>query len=254
MTAHVTGTSTRKVDGSVKVLRCKSGVPNSTVSRFCQDTDREVASLRQRPPGLTASPNVFWDAIYVNARINHQIVSRAVMIAMDVFLAIGDARRGLQALVRKTVRGSGWQHCPDHLMRNILAHVPRGQAAMVGAFVCSTFAQPDANAARRQLCEVPTQSKCPLSKAADMPTGIEVHSRLREENPASWDKIPSTKPLARVSKDNKRITNIVGVLPNDDAVLRLPGAILAEQHDDWHWSDRHYLAVNNITTPNSTNP
>jgi putative transposase len=84
MTAYVTGTSTRKVDDLVKALGCESGVSKSTVSRICADIDREVAPVRQRPLGHTTFPYVFLDATYVKARVDHQVVSRAVVIATGV--------------------------------------------------------------------------------------------------------------------------------------------------------------------------
>jgi putative transposase len=164
-----------------------SGVSKSTVSRIRADIDREVTPVRQRPLGHTTFPYVFVDVTYVKARIDHQVVSRAVVIATgvtaeggrevlgvdvgdskdEVFwtalltslkdrglagvnLVISDAHRGLQAAIRKTMQGSAWQRCRVHLMRNILSHVPREQAEMVAAFVRTIFAQPDAEFARRQ--------------------------------------------------------------------------------------------------------
>jgi putative transposase len=84
MTAFVTGTSTRKVDDLVKALGCDSGVSKSTVSRICADIDREIAPVRKRSLDHMAFPSVFLDATYVTARANHQVVSRAVVIATGV--------------------------------------------------------------------------------------------------------------------------------------------------------------------------
>jgi putative transposase len=84
MTAYVTGTLTRKVDDLVKALGCDSGVSTSTVSRICADIDPEVAPVRQRPLGHVAFPYVFLDATYVKARVDHQVVSGAVVIATGV--------------------------------------------------------------------------------------------------------------------------------------------------------------------------
>ena len=285
MTASVTGTSTRKVDDLVKALGCDSGVSKSTVSRICADIDREVAPVRQRPLGHVAFPYVFVDATYVKARVDHQVVSRAVVIATgvtaeggrevlgvdvgdsedEVFwtafltslkdrglggvdLVISDAHRGLQAAIRKTMQGSAWQRCKVHLVRNILSHVPRGQAEMVAAFVRTIFAQPDADAARRQLREVATRLERSLPKAAGVLADAEDDVTAYAVFPRHhWRKIWSTNPLERVNKEIKRRTNVVGVFPNDDAVLRLVGAILAEQHDEWQTSDRRYLTMSNAT-------
>lgn len=286
MTAYVTGTSTRKVDDLVKALGCESGVSKSTVSRICQDIDREIAPVRQRPLGHTTFPYVFLDATYVKARVDHQVVSRAVVIATGVTaeggrevlgvdvgdsedavfwtgfltglkdrglggvdLVISDAHRGLQASIRKTMQGSGWQRCRVHLMRNILAHVPRGQAEMVAAFVRTIFAQPNAEQTRRQLNEIVTHLETSLPKAAAVLADAEDDVTAYAVFPRHhWRKIWSTNPLERVNKEIKRRTNVVGVFPNDQAVLRLVGAILAEQHDEWQTSGRRYLTMNNVTT------
>jgi putative transposase len=286
MTAYVTGTSTRKVDDLVKALGCESGVSKSTVSRICADIDREVAPVRQRPLGHTTFPYVFLDATYVKARVDHQVVSRAVVIATGVTaeggrevlgvdvgdsedavfwtafltglkdrglggvdLVISDAHRGLQASIRKTMQGSAWQRCRVHLLRNILSHVPRGQAEMVAAFVRTIFAQPDADTARRQLREVAARLERSLPKAAavlaDAEDDVTAYAIFPRHH---WRKIWSTNPLERVNKEIKRRTNVVGVFPNDDAVLRLVGAILAEQHDEWQTSDRRYLTMNSTHT------
>ena len=156
----------------MKALGCDSGVTKSTVSRICADIDREVTPVRQRPLGHVAFPYVFRDATYVKARVDHQVVSRAVVIAIgvsapggrevlgvdvgdsevEVFwtafltslkdrgmsgveLVISDAHRSLQASIRKMMQGSAWRRCRVHLLRNVLAHVPLGQAEMVAAFV-----------------------------------------------------------------------------------------------------------------------
>ena len=225
------------------------------------------------------------DATYVKARIDHQVVSRAVVIATGVTaeggrevlgadvgdsedtvfwtaflnglkdrglagvdLVISDAHRGLQASIRKTMQGSGWQRCRVHLLRNILAHVPRGQAGMVAAFVRTIFAQPDADTARRQLREVATRLERSLPKAAGVLADAEDDVTAYAVFPRHhWRKIWSTNPRERVNKEIKRRTNVVGVFPNDDAVLRLVGPILAEQHDEWQTSDRRYLTMNNAT-------
>ncbi len=133
VTSYVTGTSTRKVDDLVKALGCDFGVSKSTVSRICADIDREVAPVRQRPLGHTAFPYVFLDAAYVKARVTHQVVSRAVVIATDVTteggrevlgVDVGDSEdavfwtcflaslkdpghRGLHASIRKTMQELG---------------------------------------------------------------------------------------------------------------------------------------------------
>jgi hypothetical protein len=119
---------------------------------------------------------------------------------------------------------------------------------MVAAFVRTIFAQPDTDAAYRQLREVATRLERSLPKAAaalaDAEDDVTTYAAFPRHH---WRKIWSTNPLERVNKAIKRRTNIVGVFPNHDAVLRLVGAILAEQHDEWQTSDRRYLTMNRTT-------
>ncbi len=282
MTAYVTGTSTRKVDDLVKALGCESGV---SVSRICADIDREIAPVRQRPLGHTAFPYVFLDATYAKARMDHQVVSRAVVIATGVTaeggrdvlgidvsdsedavfwagfltslktlglarveLVISDAHRGLPASIRRTMRGSVWQRCRVHLLRNVLAHVPRGQAEMVGAFVRTIFAEPDADAAGRQLREVSTRLERSLPKAAvvlaDAQDDVIAYTAFPRHH---WRRIWSMDPLKRVNKGINRRTHVIGVFPNDDTVLRFADATLAKQHDEWQTSDRRQLTMTHAT-------
>jgi putative transposase len=166
-----------------------------------------------------------------------------------VELVISDAHRGLQASIRKTMQGSAWQRCRVHLLRNILAHVPRGQADMVAAFVRTIFAQPDADAARRQLREVATRLERLLPKAAAVLANAEDDITAYAVFPRhQWRKISSSNPLERENKETERRTDVVGVFPNDDAVLRLVRAVLAEQHDEWQTSDRRHLTKNSTLT------
>ncbi len=188
MTAYTTGTSTGKVDDLVRALGCDSGVSRSTVSRICTEIDTQVEAFRTRPLDHVAFPYVFVDGTYIKARHNHRIVSRAVVVATgvaadgnrevlglavgdsedEVFwtaflrslrdrglggvrLVISDAHAGLKAAIARVFSGASWQRCKVHLMRNLLATVPRAQAEMVAATVRTVFAQPDAASTRAHL-------------------------------------------------------------------------------------------------------
>jgi len=179
---------------------------------------------------------VFWTALRMSLK------DRGLA---GVNLVISDAHRGLQAAIRKTMQGVGPARCRVHLMRNILSHVPRGQAEMVAAFVRTIFAQPNAEQVHRQLREVSTRPERSLPKAAavlaDAEDDVTAYAAFPRHH---WRKIGSTNPLERVNKEIKRRTDVVGVIPNDDAVLRLVGAILAEQHDEWQTSGSRYLTEN----------
>src|SRR5688500_185342 len=138
-------------------------------------------------------------------------------------------------------------------MRNVLARVPKGNAEMVAAAIRTIFAQPDAEHVHSQLDVIAgmlgrqfPQVEAMLRDAADNLLAF-------TDFPVShWKKIWSTNPLERLNKEIKRRTDVVGVFPNPEALLRLAGAVLVEAHDEWQVSDRRYLAE--APWPCSTDP
>lgn len=280
MTAYITGTSTRKVDDLVKALGCESGVSKSTVSRICKGIDDEVAAFRTRPLDHIAMPYVYLDATYIKARNNHRIVSRAVVVATavtadgnreilgldvgdsedEVFwtaflrtlrdrglngvrLVISDAHAGLKASIARVFAGASWQRCKVHLARNILARVNHAHKDMVAATVRTIYAQPDAEATRAQLHEVVGMLETRFPNAAEVLAGAEGDVTAYAVFPrAHWRKISSTNPLERINKEIKRRSNVVGIFPDDASVIRLVGAVLLEQHDEWAVAERRYLS------------
>ncbi len=280
MTAYITGTSTRKVDDLVKALGCDSGVSKSTVSRICQEIDEQVEVFRTRPLRHLAFPYVFVDATYVKARVDHHIVSRAVVVATgvavdgnrevlgldvgdsedEVFwtqflrslrdrgldgvkLVVSDAHSGLKAAIARVFQGTVWQRCKVHLMRNLLAHVPKNHKEMIAATIRTVFAQPDPVATRDQLRQVVGMLQVRYPHAAELLQEAEADVTAYADFPrAHWRKIASTNPLERVHKEIKRRCNVIGIFPDDASVIRLVGAVLAETHDDWQTADRRYLS------------
>lgn len=280
MTAYITGTSTRKVDDLVKALGCDSGVSKSTVSRICAEIDEQVEVFRTRGLDHLAFPYVFVDATYVKARVDHRIVSRAVVVATgvaadgnrevlgldvgdsedEVFwtsflrslrdrglsgvnLVISDAHCGLKAAISRVFQGAAWQRCKVHLMRNLLAHVPKNHKEMIAATVRTIFAQPDPEATRAQLRQVAGMLEARYPNAAELLADAEHDVTAYASFPrAHWRKIASTNPLERVHKEIKRRSNVIGIFPDDASVIRLVGAVLAETHDDWQTADRRYLS------------
>jgi len=280
MTAYVTGTSTRKVDDLVRALGCESGVSKSTVSRICKGIDDEVAVFRTRPLDHIAMPYVYLDATYIKARSNHRIVSRAVVVATavtvegnrevggvdvgdsedEVFwtallrtlrnrglsgvrLVISDAHAGLKASISRVFAGATWQRCKVHLARNVLATVGHAHKDMVAATVRTIYAQPDADTTRAQLHEVVAILEPQFPKAADILAGPESDVTAYATFPrAHWRKISSTNPLERINNEIKRRSNVVGIFPDDASIIRLVGAVLLEQHDEWALSERRYLS------------
>jgi len=280
MTAYITGTSTRKVDDLVKALGCDTGVSKSTVSRICAEIDAQVEVFRTRRLDHLGFPYVYLDATYVKARVDHHVVSRAVVIATgvaadgnrevlgldvgdsedEVFwtqflrslkdrgldgvkLVISDAHAGLKAAIEKVFQGTAWQRCKVHLMRNLMTHIPKTHKQMIGATVRTIFVQPDTESTRTQLRQVVELLEQRYPKAAALLADAEHDVTAYAAFPqAHWSKIASTNPLERVNKEIKRRCNVIGIFPNDASVLRLVGAVLAEQHDEWQTADKRYLS------------
>jgi putative transposase len=286
MTAYITGTSTRKIDDLVRALGCESGISKSTVSRICKGIDDEVAVFRSRPLGHLAMPYVFLDATYIKARNHHRIVGRAVVVATavtidgnrevlgvdvgdsedEVFwtaflrtlrdrglsgvrLVISDAHSGLKASIARVFAGATWQRCKVHLARNILATVNHAHKDMVAAMVRTIHAQPDAAATRAQLHAVVEMLGDRFPKAAEILAAAEADVTAYAAFPrAHWRKISSTNPLERINKEIKRRSNVVGIFPDDASVIRLVGAVLLEQHDEWAVAERRYLSEESMAT------
>ncbi len=286
MEAYLHGVSTRKVDDLVKALGVDTGISKSEVSRICEDLDEEVAAFRGRSLKGDAYPYVFLDATYCKARVNRRVVSQAVVVATavradghrevlgfdvgdsedgafwtaflrslkarglhGVQLVISDAHEGLKMAIRAVFGGATWQRCRVHFLRNLLARVPKGNAEMVAAAVRTIFAQPDDQHVHSQLDVIAGM----LGKQFPV---VEVMLRDAADDVLAftafpvghWKKIWSTNPLERVNKEIKRRTDVVGVFPNPEALLRLAGAVLVETHDEWAVTDRRYLSENSMKT------
>jgi len=280
MEAYLHGTSTRKVDDLVKALGADTGISKSEVSRICADLDAEVALFRDRSLADQPFRYVFLDATYCKARVNHRVVSQAVVVATGVAadghrevlgfdvgdsedgafwtaflrslktrglagvqLVISDAHAGLQAAIAAVLIGASWQRCRVHFLRNVLAQVPKGSAEMVAAAIRTIFAQPDATHVREQLDTIAGMLGRQLPKVEIMLRDAADDILAFAAFPAlHWKKIWSTNPLERLNKEIKRRTDVVGVFPNPDALVRLAGAVLAEAHDEWQVADKRYLS------------
>ncbi|MFI0451129.1 IS256 family transposase [Actinomadura sp. 6N118] len=280
MEAYLHGTSTCKVDDLVKALGADSGISKSEVSRICAGLDVEVAAFRDRSLADQPFRYVFLDATYCKARVDHRVVSQAVVVATGVAadgrrevlgfdvgdsedgafwtaflrtlktrglhgvqLVISDAHAGLKAAIEAVLLGASWQRCRVHFLRNVLAQVPKGHAEMVAAAIRTIFAQPDPDHVREQLDTIAGMLGRQLPKVETMLREATNDVTAFADFPLShWKKIWSTNPLERVNKEIKRRTDVVGVFPNPAALLRLAGSVLVETHDEWQVSDRRYLS------------
>jgi putative transposase len=277
--AYVHGVSTRKVDELVKALGV-GGISKSRVSELCEELDEEVERFRNRPLE-SAYPYIWIDATYVKARQDGRVVSTAVVIAMGVKadtgerevlgldvgpsedeafwtvflrslvarglsgvrLVTSDAHRGLKGAIEVVLQGSSWQRCRVHFMRNALSLVPKVAQQMVGATIRTVFAQPDSQSAREQWRRVSDGFRTRFPKLACLMDDAEEDVLAYALFPAEhWQKVWSNNPLERVNKEVKRRTNVVGIFPNEAAVIRLVGAVLSEQHDEWQVGKRYFSA------------
>jgi putative transposase len=275
--AYVRGISTRKVDDLVKALGME-GISKSQVSRLCGELDEEVERFRGRP--LEGPyPYVWVDATYVKAREDGRVVSVAVVIAVGVNgktgereilgldvgpseegafwiaflrslvarglsgvrLVTSDAHRGLKGAIEAVLQGASWQRCRVHFMRNALSLVPKAAQQMVGATIRTVFAQPDSESARQQWRRVSDGFRHRFPRLSELMEEAEedvlAYATFPQEH---WQKIWSNNPLERVNKEVKRRTNVVGIFPNEAAVVRLVGSVLLEQHDEWQVSKRYF--------------
>ncbi len=280
MEAYVHGVSTRKVDDLVRALGIDAGISKSEVSRICAELDAVVATFADRSLAHARFPYVFLDATYVKAHDGASVVSKAIVIATGVTasgdrevlglavgdsedgafwtaflrslrvrglsgvrLVISDAHEGLKGAIEAVLLGSAWQRCRVHFLRNVLARIPKGSAEMVLAAIRTIWAQPDAVAVRDQLDEIAQKLEPRFPVVAAMLIAAKAEVTAFSAFPVShWKKIWSTNPLERVNKEIKRRTDVVGIFPNEAAVMRLAGAVLLEIHDEWAVAERRYLA------------
>jgi putative transposase len=267
---YVRGVSTRRVEGLVETLGIE-GLSKSQVSRMAQSLDEDVEAFRRRPLDGGPYTYVSLDAMTQKVRESGRIVNVAVVIATGVnveghreilgfdvittedgagwlaflrglvarglagvTLVISDAHVGLVDAIRSTLPGASWQRCRTHFMRNLLTRVPKSAQAMVATLVRTTFAQPDAASVWDQHARVVDQLGERFPAAAELlaehAEDVLAFTAFPKEH---WKQIWSNNPQERLNKELRRRTDVVGIFPNRAAVIRLVGAVLAEQHDEW---------------------
>src|SRR5438045_1085608 len=174
-----------------------------------------------------------------------------------VKLVISDAHEELKAAIRR-VFGAGWQRCRVHWMRNALAYVPKTQQSMVAAALRQAFLQPDRAQASAMLRHVADQLRQKWPKLAafidDSETDVLCYLDFPEPHRS---KLHSTNPLERLNKEVKRRADVVGIFPNEAAIIRLIGAVLLEQNDEWQLQHRYMqveVMAELVTAPEATDP
>jgi putative transposase len=169
-----------------------------------------------------------------------------------VQLAISDAHAGLRDAIAATLPGATWQRCRTHFMRNLLTKVPKSAAGLVATLVRMIFAQPDAELTRAQHARVVEQLAARWPAAAELLQTAEPDLLAFTHFPKEhWRQIWSNNPQERLNRELKRRTDVVGIFPNRDAIVRLVGAVLAEQHDEWVVV-RRYMTIDGRINPTPT--
>jgi transposase-like protein len=284
--AWIAGVSTRKVDDLVQAMGL-SGISKSQVSKLCKEIDERVGAFLKRP--LEGDwPYLWLDATYLKVREGGRIVSVAAIIAMavdtagrreivglhigpskaepfwasflkdlvrrglkGVKLVVSDAHEGLKAAIRRVI-GATWQRCRVHFARNALAYVPRGQHAMVAAAIRQAYIQPDRKSAGETWRHVADQLRGRWPKLGALMDEAEPDVLAYMTFPSQHRvKLHSTNPLERLNKEVKRRADVVGIFPNEDSIVRLIGAVLLEQNDEWQLQHRYMQieAMAELETP-----
>ena len=278
--AYVRGVSTRSVDDLVKAMGV-GGMSKSQVSRLCVEIDERVNAFLTRPLE-GAWPYLWLDATYVKVREGGRIISRAVIIAVavnedgkrealgvttgpseaeafwteflrsladrglrGVKLVIGDDHKGLRAAARQVFNATH-QRCRIHWMRNALAHAPAKQRTAVAAMLKTVFAQETKVEAEAQWAAVADalREKQPKLGALMDNSRDDVLACMtfpREH----WTQFASTNALERVNCEVKRRADVIGIFPNDEAIVRLVSALMVETNDEWAVA-RRYMSLETL--------
>ncbi|WP_067929719.1 IS256 family transposase [Alicyclobacillus shizuokensis] len=274
--AYVNGVSTRKVDDLVRALGL-DGISKSEVSRLCKQLDETVRQFKERPLEREY-PYIWLDATFPKVREGGRVQSMAFVVAIGVTdtgerevlgfdvgtsedgafwteflralkerglrgvkLVVSDAHLGLRQAISEVLTGAAWQRCKVHTIRNVLSQVPKKQQSMVAAIIRTIFAQPTQEAARAQLRNVVKQLENKFPKAMQILQEAEDDVLAFMALPGEhWRQICSTNPLERLNREMRRRMDVVGIFPNRESVLRLLGAILQEQHEEWMVSRRYF--------------
>src|SRR6266571_1257159 len=279
--AYVAGVSTRKVDQVVESLGLR--ISKSEVSRICAGLDEQVDAFRNRP--LEGRYPYLWlDAKVEKVRDGGRVVRKALVLAYAVHesgyrevigldvgeaeteafwraflrdlvergltgvqLVVSDAHAGLKKAIAQ-VLGCPWQRCTVHFLREALGHARREQQPMLAALLRPIFNAETVEQARALLGEALDRLRTPLPKIAALLEAAEDDLLAFCAFPADhWRKLRSTNPLERFNREIGRRTDVVGIFPNDKALIRLAASVVIEQNDEW-LVGRRYLSNHSLET------
>jgi transposase-like protein len=293
-TSYLLGVSTRRMEKLVEALGI-TRLSKSQVSEMAKDLDAQVEAFRTRP--LDAGPYTFVaaDALVLKVREGGRIVNVHALLATGVnadgyreilglhvttaedgagwlaffrdlaarglsgvALVTSDAHRGLTEAIGATLPGAAWQRCRTHYAANLMAATPKLAWGWVRALLHSVYDQPDAASVHAQFSRVLDALEEKLPQVAAHLDGARPDILAFTSFPkAIWRQIWSNNPQERLNREIRRRTDVVGIFPARDALIRLVGAVLAEQHDEWAEMRRYIgldvLAKSRMTaTPAST--
>ena len=283
--AYVLGVSTRRVDELVQALGIQ-GISKSQVSELAKSLDEAVDAFRSRPLDSGPYRHLMADALALKVREGGRIVQAAALVATGVnrdghreilglevvtaedgaawlsflrglvarglggvALVTSDAHEGLKGAIAATLPGAAWQRCRTHFMRNLLTRVPKSAQPFVATMVRTIFTQPDARTTRHQhdVAVAELEPRFPEA-AALLDEAREELLAFSHFDPEHWCQIWSTNPQERLNRELRRRSDVVGIFPNRSSIIRLIGAVLAEQHDEWQVS-RRYMSLEYLTKP-----
>jgi putative transposase len=280
--AYLAGVSTRRVEKLVQQLGVER-MSKSQVSRLAKSLDRIVEDFRNRPLDGAPYPYVTFDALVVKCREGGRTVNvcvvHAVAVNKDGFreslgldvvtaedgaawlaflrslvarglggvrLVTSDAHPGLVDAIAATLPGASWQRCRTHFLRNLLTRVPKSAQSFVATMVRTIFAQPDAATVQEQHRRIVDQLETRFPEAAallaEAATDLLAFTGFPKEH---WQQLWSNNSLERLNKEIRRRTDVVGIFPDRPSVIRLVGAVLAEQNDEWAVA-RRYMSADSI--------
>jgi putative transposase len=277
---YLAGVSTRRVEKAVRLLGVES-LSKSQVSKLCAELDELVEAFRTRPLDASPYPFVMLDALVVKVREGGRIVNACVVhatavnrdgyresLGLDIVtaedgaawlsylrglvarglggvqLVTSDAHPGLVDAIRSTLPGASWQRCRTHFMRNLLTRVPKSAQRAAATLVRSIFDQADSDQVTEQYQRVVAQLEERFPNAAAVLEDAAPDLLAFTSFPkAVWRQIWSNNPIERLNKEIRRRTDVVSIFPDRSSVIRLVGAVLAEQHEEWISAERRYLAL-----------
>jgi transposase-like protein len=279
--AYVNGVSTRKVDRLVEQMGLR-GMGKDQVSRLCRGLDEQVRAFRERELE-GAYPYLWLDGKVERVRERGGVRQKCLVLAYGVHetgrrevlgldvgeaeseafwreflralrarglrgvrLCVSDAHEGLKAAIGQ-VLGCPWQRCTVHFTRDMLGHVAKAQQPLVSGAIRQLFHAADGSEARERLGQVADQLAGPAPKVAALLEAAEDDLlAFYAFPPEHWSKLRSTNPLERVNREIGRRSDVVGIFPNDHSLIRLAGALLLEQNDEW-LVGRRYLSQESLS-------